>query len=107
MFLKWPCVAPSIRSPENYSLSASVPIPTHRRVRGHTEPPPVSHCGPQGQNLTSLAHAPPAHLSGLRTQGARQTHRKQKPPGCAGAPNLLPWVLSMAPSLGGTTAKHS
>ncbi|KAM7225986.1 hypothetical protein CapIbe_023963 [Capra ibex] len=63
--------------------------------------------GPRGQNLTSLAHAPPAHLSGLRTQGARQTHRKQKPPGCAGAPNLLPGVLSMAPSLGGTTAKHS
>ena len=48
MFLKWPCVAPSIRSPENYSLSASVPIPTHRGARGHTEHPPVSHCGPTG-----------------------------------------------------------
>ena len=46
--MKWPCMAPSIRSPENYSLSASVPIPTHRRARGHTEPPPVSDCRPTG-----------------------------------------------------------
>ena len=46
--MKWPCMAPSIRSPENYSLSASVPIPTHRRARGHMEPPPVSDCRPTG-----------------------------------------------------------
>ena len=28
----WPCIAPSIHSPENYFLSASVSIPTHRHA---------------------------------------------------------------------------
>ena len=48
VFVKRPCMAPSIRSPENNSLSASVCIPTHRCVRGHMEPPPVSDCRPTG-----------------------------------------------------------
>ena len=48
VFVKWPCMAPSIRSPENNSLSASVCILTHRCVRGHMEPPPVSDCRPTG-----------------------------------------------------------
>ena len=48
VFMKRPCMAPSIRSPENNSLSASVRIPTHRCVRGHMEPPPVSDCRPTG-----------------------------------------------------------
>nr|XP_025132631.1 5-hydroxyisourate hydrolase-like [Bubalus bubalis] len=68
--------------------------------------------GPRGQNLTSLAQALPVHLSGLRTQRAQQTHRRKcpverKPLGCAGAPGLLPGVLSEAPRLGGTPAEHS
>ena len=48
MFVKWPCNVPSIHSLEKDFLRASVPITTHRHVRGHTEPPPVSHCGPTG-----------------------------------------------------------
>ena len=48
VFMKRPCMAPSIRSPENNSLSASVCILTHRCVRGHMEPPPVSDCRPTG-----------------------------------------------------------
>ena len=46
--MKWPCNVPSIHSLEKDFLRASVPITTHRHVRGHTEPPPVSHCGPTG-----------------------------------------------------------
>ena len=46
VFMKRPCIAPSIHSPDNYLLSASVLILTHRCVQGHTEPPPLSHCGP-------------------------------------------------------------
>lgn len=42
--------------------------------------------GRRGQNLTSPARAPPAHLRGLRTQRARQTHRRKCHQGVQGHP---------------------
>ncbi|XP_044793180.1 5-hydroxyisourate hydrolase-like [Bubalus bubalis] len=106
-------------------LTGSQPVTLDMVATQITPPPPMPdvhevtwnllQCltvGPRGQNLTSLAQALPVHLSGLRTQRAQQTHRRKcpverKPLGCAGAPGLLPGVLSEAPRLGGTPAEHS
>ena len=87
--MKWSCFAPFVRSPENYFLSASMPILTHRCARSHMEPPPVSHCGPTGADpdLTSTCPTCSAEWT-ENTEGTtgpqEEVPMDQKLSGCAG-----------------------
>lgn len=109
------CAGPALLHPFIHlrTMSGAPVCPSHPQtcVRSHRASP-VRPRGPRGRNLPSPARAPHAHLSGPRTQRARQTRTRkcpaeQRPSGCAGAPRLLPGLLSEASRLGGPTAERS
>lgn len=92
MFVKRLCIAPSICLPENYFLSASVSIPTHRRARGHMEPPPVSHCGPTAAEPDHTGtHPTCSPESTENTEGA--TDSQEGVPGGEEAIGMCRWTL--------------
>lgn len=99
MFLKWPCVAPSIRSPENYSECLCAHPHPQRCARSHGTSSSVSLWAP-GAELDLIGMRPTCSPEWTEDERVRGRPTGSRSTGVCRCTRLAPWGTVRGPKAG-------